>query len=87
MNSQNRRFREEIVRAFDTLHDAPEVRAVVLTGEGRAFSAGADLKERPGLSEEPGPTRATTAWSVPPSIASWNVRSPSSRRSRPAAHR
>ena len=32
VNSQNRRFREEIVRAFDTLHDAPEVRAVVLTG-------------------------------------------------------
>ena len=54
MNSQNRRFREEIVRVFDTLHDTPEVRAVVLTGEGRAFSAGADLRERPGLAEEPG---------------------------------
>ena len=54
VNAQNRRFREEIVRVFDTLHDAPEVRAIVLTGAGRAFSAGADLKERPGLSEEPG---------------------------------
>jgi enoyl-CoA hydratase/carnithine racemase len=52
VNAQNRRFREEIVRVFDTLHDAPEVRAIVLTGAGRAFSAGADLKERPGLSEE-----------------------------------
>ncbi len=54
VNAQNRRFREEIVRIFDTLHDAPDVRAVVLTGEGRAFSAGADLNERPGLSEEAG---------------------------------
>jgi enoyl-CoA hydratase/carnithine racemase len=54
VNAQNRRFREEIVRVFDTLHDAPEVRAIVLTGAGRAFSAGADLKERPGLSEDLG---------------------------------
>lgn len=54
VNAQNRRFREEIIRIFDTLHDTPEVRAVILTGEGRAFSAGADLKERPGLADEPG---------------------------------
>jgi enoyl-CoA hydratase/carnithine racemase len=54
VNAQNRRFREEIIRVFDALHDTPEVRAVVLTGEGRAFSAGADLKERPGLADEPG---------------------------------
>lgn len=54
VNAQNRRFREEIIRIFDTLHDTPEVRAIILTGEGRAFSAGADLKERPGLADEPG---------------------------------
>ena len=54
VNAQDRRFREEIVRIFDVLHDTPEVRAVVLTGEGRAFSAGADLRERPNLSAEPG---------------------------------
>jgi enoyl-CoA hydratase len=47
VNAQNPTFREEIVRVFDALHDTAEVRAVVLTGEGRAFSAGADLKERP----------------------------------------
>lgn len=54
VNAQNRRFREEIIRIFDTLHDMAEVRAIILTGEGRAFSAGADLKERPGLADEPG---------------------------------
>src|SRR3954447_25969460 len=54
VNAQNRRFREEIVRIFDTLHDMPEVRAIVLTGEGRAFSAGAAPKEGRGLAEEPG---------------------------------
>ena len=54
VNAQNRRFREEIISIFDALSDRPDVRAVVLTGEGKTFSAGADLKERPGLSQEIG---------------------------------
>jgi enoyl-CoA hydratase/carnithine racemase len=54
VNAQNRRFREEITAIFDTLSDRTDVRAVVLTGAGKVFSAGADLKERPGLSEEIG---------------------------------
>lgn len=54
VNAQNGRFRDEIIRIFDMLHDTPEVLAIVLTGAGRVFSAGADLKERPGLSGEPG---------------------------------
>jgi len=54
VNAQSRRFREEIIRIFDVLSDRASVRAIVLTGEGRAFSAGADLKERPGLSGEEG---------------------------------
>jgi enoyl-CoA hydratase len=54
VNAQNRRFREELIAIFDTLSDRSDVRAVVLTGEGKIFSAGADLKERPGLSEEIG---------------------------------
>lgn len=54
VNAQNRQFRDEIIRIFDTMHDTPEVRAIILTGEGRTFSAGADLKERPGLSGEAG---------------------------------
>ena len=54
VNAQNRRFREEIIAIFDALSDRTDVRAVVLTGEGKTFSAGADLKERPSLSEEIG---------------------------------
>lgn len=54
VNAQNRRFREEIIAVFDTLNDRTDVRAVVLTGAGKTFSAGADLKERPGLSDDVG---------------------------------
>ena len=54
VNAQNRRFREEVVAIFDQLNDSAEVRAIVLTGAGKAFSAGADLKERPGLADEAG---------------------------------
>ena len=51
VNAQNRRFREEIIAIFDLLSDRADVRAVVLTGEGKVFSAGSDLKDRPALEE------------------------------------
>lgn len=54
VNAQDRRFREEQVRIFDVISDAPDVRVAVLTGEGRVFSAGADLRERPNLAGEAG---------------------------------
>lgn len=54
VNAQDRRFREECVRIFDVLGAEADVRAIVLTGDGKAFSAGADLSERPGILAEPG---------------------------------
>lgn len=54
VNAQDRRFREECVRVFDVLGAERDVRAIVLTGEGRAFSAGADLSERAAILSEPG---------------------------------
>ncbi|MFN4225244.1 MAG: enoyl-CoA hydratase [Hyphomonas sp.] len=45
LNALSRALRAEIVRVFTELKDNPEIRAVVLTGNGRAFTAGIDLKE------------------------------------------
>ena len=52
VNAQNSAFRDEITRIFDAFHEMPEVRAIVLTGEGRNFSAGADLKDRPDVTRQ-----------------------------------
>lgn len=54
VNAQNRRFRDEIIWLFDSLSDRDDVRVVILTAEGKVFSAGADIKERRDLVKEPG---------------------------------
>jgi enoyl-CoA hydratase/carnithine racemase len=46
VNAQSRPFTEEMVLAFDRISEMPEVRCAVLTGAGRIFSAGADIKAR-----------------------------------------
>ena len=45
MNSFNTQLRSELLAAFEDAAADSSVRAVILTGEGRAFCAGADLKE------------------------------------------
>lgn len=44
MNSFNTELRADLSAALRKAHDDESVRVVVLTGEGRTFSAGADLK-------------------------------------------
>jgi 2-(1,2-epoxy-1,2-dihydrophenyl)acetyl-CoA isomerase len=46
LNSLDRRMKDELLAGFRALARDPDVRAVVLTGAGRAFCAGQDLKER-----------------------------------------
>nr|WP_278276530.1 enoyl-CoA hydratase/isomerase family protein [Anaerotruncus rubiinfantis] len=45
LNAMNRAFMDEIVEAFTEMNADDEVRAVIVTGNGRAFMAGADIKE------------------------------------------
>jgi enoyl-CoA hydratase/carnithine racemase len=54
VNAQDRRFREEMIRLFDMLGLDDTVRAIILTGQGHIFCAGADLRERPAILSEPG---------------------------------
>ena len=54
VNAQNAQFRTELTWVFDSISDRDDVRVAILTGSGNIFSAGADIKGRPGLVKEPG---------------------------------
>jgi enoyl-CoA hydratase len=61
LNALSRELRAALVTAFDGLRDDAETAVVILTGNGRAYTAGLDLKE---LGEQSGAgfgTRATEA--------------------------
>jgi enoyl-CoA hydratase/carnithine racemase len=45
LNALNRRLQDELGEAFAAAEAAPEVRVLILTGAGRAFSVGADIEE------------------------------------------
>lgn len=55
VNSQPMEFIHAMTDIFDEISDREDVRVAVLTGAGKCFSAGADLKNRPDLSA-PGAT-------------------------------
>ena len=45
LNAMNRRMWQELRAVLDRAAEDPEIKVLVFTGEGRAFSSGADLKE------------------------------------------
>jgi enoyl-CoA hydratase len=47
-------MRAEMIQLFDMLSDRDDVSCIVLTGSGKTFSAGADIRERPNLGATPG---------------------------------
>ncbi len=46
MNSLNIRLKEEISQLFQEIEKESDIKAVILTGGGKAFCAGSDIKER-----------------------------------------
>jgi enoyl-CoA hydratase/carnithine racemase len=45
LNAYNIQMRDDFYQALSAVRDDPEVRAVIISGQGRAFCAGADLTE------------------------------------------
>jgi enoyl-CoA hydratase len=54
VNAQPPEFMAEVMATFDALSDRDDVRVAILTGTGKMFSAGAELKNRPGPDAPPG---------------------------------
>jgi len=54
VNALSQEFQEEMMLVFDTISDRDDVRVAVLTGAGRHFCAGADIKSRAGSERQPG---------------------------------
>ncbi len=54
VNAVNAEFMREMISTFDRFNDLDDVRVVVLTGAGKAFCAGADIKARAGKVFEAG---------------------------------
>jgi 2-(1,2-epoxy-1,2-dihydrophenyl)acetyl-CoA isomerase len=52
LNAWNEQFGKDLLDAVTTLTDDDSVRAVLITGAGRGFSSGADLKEQRSTTED-----------------------------------
>jgi enoyl-CoA hydratase len=52
VNAMGTPVRKQLIRVMDELQDHVAVRAIVFTGSGRLFSAGADIKEKAALADE-----------------------------------
>src|ERR1700738_4227746 len=55
LNAYNMAMRDDLFQVLSAIHDDAEIRAMVLTGAGKAFSTGGDLSE---FGSAPSPTIA-----------------------------
>src|SRR5688572_4993711 len=51
VNAMNREMRDDLIAVFDAVTDRDDIRVAVLTGSGKTFCAGADLRDRPKTGE------------------------------------
>lgn len=51
VNAVNAALRDRLTEIFDAATDRDDIRCLVLTAEGKVFCAGADLKDRPDVSQ------------------------------------
>ena len=54
VNAQNAQMNTDMALVLDTIGDRDDVRVAILTGAGKCFSAGADIKDRAGKERAPG---------------------------------
>jgi enoyl-CoA hydratase len=54
VNAHSQRLLAEVAWTFDTVSDRDDIRVAILTGEGKCFCAGADIKERVGTERKDG---------------------------------
>ena len=52
LNAMNRSMMDEIIHGIDAINQNEEILVAVITGKGRAFMAGADIKEYGSQTEE-----------------------------------
>jgi enoyl-CoA hydratase/carnithine racemase len=54
VNAHSMQMLEDLALTFDRISDIDEIRVAILTGEGKVFCAGADIKGRAGARRQPG---------------------------------
>lgn len=69
VNAQGRQFHNDMMSAMDEISDRDDIRVAVLTGAGKCFSAGANLKAKAERTGTPG-----EAWDITSTLA--NVSTP-----------